>query len=119
MRRSSGRGTWAAMSVLLMAALLAAQAGANDNNTETWPKLSKRDLAIVKCMVEGKAECNGTTLHKDPKLWPTEQGWAWSDETRLYPFPALSGRSPAEVFRDYATPDLSRTVSQGTESPLQ
>lgn len=105
MGRSTGRSTWAAVPVLVIAALLAAPAGANDDE-KRWPELSKRDLALVNCMVGDKDECNDKTLdklNKDPTLWPTEQEWVWSAETKLYPFPALTGRSPAEIFRDYAT----------------
>ena len=99
MRHGSGRGTLAAASALVIAALLAAPAGADDDDTQAWPKLSKRDLAIVKCMVEGKVECNGRTQHEpDPELWPTEQEWLWLTETKLYSLPALSGPSAAEVF---------------------
>lgn len=111
MGRSTGRSTWAAVPGLVLAVLLAAPAGANDDE-EQWPELSERDLALVNCMLrnmdedEDEDECNDKTLdklNKDPTLWPTEQGWVRSAETELYPFPALTGRSPAEIFRDYAT----------------
>jgi len=97
-----------------VAALLAAPAGANDDE---WPKLSERDKAIVECMVEGKPKCEDKTQHEtDPKLWPTEQGWVWSTETKLYSWPALSGPSAADVFRYYARQESPGTFSQSTGS---
>lgn len=119
MRHSSGRSTFAAASALAIAALLAVPVSADDSDTQPWPELSDRDLAIVDCMIKGKAECDGRTQHEtDPKLWPTEQGWVWSTETKLYSLPALSGPSAAEVFRYYATQGSPGTISQSAGATL-
>ena len=120
MGQSTGRSTRAAVPGLVLAALLAAPAGALDDE-ERWPELSERDLALVDCMVGNEDECNDEALdklNKDPTLWPTEQGWVRSAETKLYPFPALTGRSPAEIFRDYATRKSPGTFGEhaGTRS---
>lgn len=117
MRRSSGRGAWAAAPMLAIAALLPAPAGADDDDPQSWPELSERDLAIVQCMVDGNADCEDLTKHEtDPKLWPTEQVWVWSTKTKLYSWPALSGPSAAEVFRYYATQESPGTFSQSAGS---
>ena len=116
MRRSSGRGTWA--SAFAIATLLAAPAGAGDDDEEQSSlKLSVQDQAIVQCMVDGNVKCSGKTQHEpDPKLWPTGQEWLWTTEMKWFSLPALSGPSAGEVFRHYATQASPGTFSQGAGS---
>ena len=98
MKRSSVRNTVGAALPAVIAALLTAPADAASDE----PVQKPRDQAIIKCMTDGTAECDLDDYKEDldPNLWPS-LSVKWG-ETKFF-LPTLSGTTPAEAFRHYAT----------------
>lgn len=104
MKRVFVRRTVSAAGAVVVA-LLTSPADAETANQRL--EMDKRDLAIVKCMVKGEAECE---LAPRPPLvqesLPPVLESAVSYEPKLFA-PTLRGPLPADVFLQHRIPELA------------